>query len=98
MEKDLRIDGARLQGVVDGVGRLLHLAALKERPGEHVPGVNVAADIELLARQGKGLSELDVVIGVEEGQVAIVYFLIDLAQVPDEFDKRILLLRLVRLL
>ena len=78
------------EGVRDRFGRLLELLILVQRPGEHIPGVNVPPDLQLSPGQNERLFQFQVVVSVEKRQIAVVDLLIELAQIGRELDQFIL--------
>src|SRR5580658_8121322 len=97
VEEQLWILCPLLQGVRDRFGRLLNFVTLEQGPREHVPGVNVTPDFQLVLSQCQGLMQFQAVVGIEKCQVAIMDLLIDLAEIANELDQFILLLCFVEL-
>jgi hypothetical protein len=83
MEEEPGVLRAELQRLRHGGQRGPGPAGLEERPGQHVVGVDVAPDIKLSFDQFQGLPGLEVVIGVEECQFAVVHRLVDRVQVVE---------------
>jgi hypothetical protein len=95
MKQQERIPRSKLHRFFAGISGFRQLAILIECPRQHVPGIGVAPDFKLLLRKIDGLGELDVVIGIEQREVAIVKDLIDVPKQSDVLDQSKLLLRLL---
>ena len=88
----MRVAGSEPHGFLACFGRLRQLAIFVESPGQSIPSVDVMPDFKLFLREVESLGELHIMIGVEECQIAIVQYLIDVPKESDVLDQRILFL------
>src|SRR5579862_3624571 len=71
MKQELRIISVQSQSFVDRFCCLRESAILIQDPGQRVPCVNVVSDFKFLLRKFQSLRQLDSLIGIEQGELAI---------------------------
>src|SRR2546430_1659874 len=72
MEVQSGVGRAEPQSLLDSALRFHEPAVPVEGPRENVMGVDVAPHVQLLAGETQGIDRLDVAVGVEECQLAVI--------------------------
>ena len=74
----MRIFRSLLKGVRDCFASFLGFVIFEQGPRQHVPGVNITADFQLVPGERESLGQFQIVVGVEKRKIAIMDLPIDL--------------------